>query len=718
MKKKAIEKIPYLTLPDTIKSKDVRYVAVTAFKDIAHEQHLFVEIYRNKKKNKDVPVVRIVVTKKDFGNYFPEENLWTRQQIKTEHYYRWAFLWSPEESTSEDLAEKRNAVFSKDDFTRIKRILSFGNWSVEEWWQYIYYHENHIVTTARRKAEDRKLERRLNALNERVDHTPPLPEKMILDRAEDVYFRHKHYLYYKKYGSWAQIACSKCGGVADGRWKAGISYESQFQKWIQEPREKHIGACPLCGAAGEYKCQGKVKSAYSEKRHLFLGQKYKESGMVMRYIEVEKTWYMGLIAGEKGEELYNASEEVSGVEIARAYFLPGENPQIDYHKHDWNGQDYWDDCNLSGLAKIMVKDAPILPETYEEMKGTMFRYCAMQEYGKTVGKYFNPIEYLSRYTDTPQIEMLVKMGLTGVVEQLLACRYGIVADIDAKSPNEFLGIRKERVRQLMKIHGDIKYLSIMQAEHRMGAVWKDSQIGDLVELKLQTDQIAIATTYMNLQQFLNRVEKYARCEYGTECRAAEAQLQATATTYLDYLTMRHDLGYDMTNSVYLYPRDLMMSHAQMVEENNQKKADDRLDEVKVRFANIRSSYRRLRNKYFYEDDRYLIRPARSAEEIVQEGRSLHHCVGGDTYLGRHNNEESYILMLRFKEYPEVPYITVEIDARTDEIRQWYGAHDKKPDEKHMKQWLDEYIHKLKAGLLGAGQEADQQADQMILMPAM
>lgn len=32
-----------------------------------------------------------------------------------------------------------------------------------------------------------------------------------------------------------------------------------------------------------------------------------------------------------------------------------------------------------------------------------------------------------------------------------------------------------------------------------------------------------------------------------------------------------------------------------------------------------------------------------------EGRTLHHCVGGDTYLGRHDRGESYILMLRAQE---------------------------------------------------------------------
>lgn len=40
MKKKAIEKIPYLTLPETNKNRKVKYIAVTAFKNIAHEQHL------------------------------------------------------------------------------------------------------------------------------------------------------------------------------------------------------------------------------------------------------------------------------------------------------------------------------------------------------------------------------------------------------------------------------------------------------------------------------------------------------------------------------------------------------------------------------------------------------------------------------------------------------------------------------------------------------
>lgn len=70
MKKKAIEKIPYLTLPKLCRKKECRYVGVTAFKTIGDEKHLFLEIYQNRKDAKEIPVIRIVLTKKDFGNYF------------------------------------------------------------------------------------------------------------------------------------------------------------------------------------------------------------------------------------------------------------------------------------------------------------------------------------------------------------------------------------------------------------------------------------------------------------------------------------------------------------------------------------------------------------------------------------------------------------------------------------------------------------------------
>lgn len=66
MKKKAIEKIPYFGLKKTSRKKDVKYIGVTAVKIVGHEKHLFLEVYRNKKESKEMPMVRIVLTKKGF----------------------------------------------------------------------------------------------------------------------------------------------------------------------------------------------------------------------------------------------------------------------------------------------------------------------------------------------------------------------------------------------------------------------------------------------------------------------------------------------------------------------------------------------------------------------------------------------------------------------------------------------------------------------------
>lgn len=705
MKKKTIEKIPFLKLRKVSRKKDAKYVGVTEIKTIDGEKHLFLEVYKNSREMRNIPLVRIVLTKKDFGNYFPESGEWSRKKIET-GYYSDGLVWGTQEDKRDPWSDeqKKNILQDEEDLNRIKDFCKTKIWNEKQWWEYIYKREDEITYTERQKAENRRYERRQKALSDRIENTPELPEEKILKRAETQYFHNLHYLYYKKRGSRATVACSKCGGVTDAKWKRGESYESQFEHVIEEPREGQYGKCPMCGARGKYKCQGKTKGKHGKTIHLFLGQKYKETGMVIRYIEVSKQYNLQLIAGDKGEEMHNASEEISEVEVARAYFEPGKKTQIDYQKHNWyDGKDFWDDCNFYGNKNITIDEAPIMWETYEEMKGTIFQYSGLEEYAREVGKT-NPIKYLGVYKETPQIEMLTKLGLIRTVEHIVGYGYEIVEDIYARRPDDFLGIRKERVKQLIEKRGDINLLKAMKIERSMQQVWTDEQVEHVAETGLKAAQIEQVTRYMSIQKLLNRIEKYAGCEYGTECSRAVGMIRETARTYVDYLNMRESLGYNMNNSIYQQPRSLRAAHDKMVMESNKEEIDKRLQEVKDKYQNIRKNYRTLRNKYFFEDDEYIIRPARSAEEIVIEGRILHHCVGGDNYLKKHNDGKSYILVLRHKEEAETPYITVEIDAVEKKIIQWYGSHDNKPDEENMQKWIDEYIERLKNGTLEHTQE--------------
>ena len=597
--------------------------------------------------------------------------------------------------------EKENVLQSTEDLEKIKKFckIKIPVYYEARWWQYIYKHEDDLATAARIDREHRKFVCRQEALKDRMAHTAKLPEKRILEYADRIYFQKEHHLYYKKYGSWTKIACSKCGGVTDARWRDGISYESQFQKHTEEPREGKSGKCPMCGAVGTYKCQGKIKGEYSKKIHLFLGQRYKEDGAVLRYVEIEKAWTLGFIEGNDGPEMYNAAEELSGVEVARAYFEPGKKVQIDYHKHDlYRNEDFWDDCNLYGLANIDIKAAPIMPETYEELKNTVFRYSGLKEYAAQAQEV-NPIRYLQNYQKTPQIEILVKLGLSEIVKGINEGRTGIIVDASAKRLDALLGIRRERIKKLIKEKGDACLLRVLQIEKSLDQNWTEEQVDHLRETGLDIAHIAFVLNYMTIQKLLNRIEKYAGCAYETNCGRAVANIRNTAIIYLDYLMMRERRGYDLHNTVYQQPRDLSAAHRQMVTETNREEVKKRLEETEERYENIKKRCRSLRKEYCYEDATYLIRPARSAEEIVMEGRLLHHCVGGNGYLSRHNEGKSYILMMRFRKEPETPYITVEINPEQKKIVQWYGERDTKPDEENIQGWLDNYLKKLKSGTL-------------------
>ncbi len=719
MKKKAIEKIPYMTLPACDPDETVLYIGRTAWRNIDHERHIILEVYENKEDRLQVPVVRYVATKKDWGIYDTETETWSRRKMDS-YIYGSGFCWEDERiHRPYNMCGSRkheNRLYSAEDLSRIKKF--FGKiraYSEEEWWDYFEKNEAMIKNEKRSRAYRRRRER----LEDRQRNTPPLDEQALLDWADACVFHKRHYLYYKKRHSRADLCCSACGGTYSGKWKPGMSYESQLERLIEEPREGLLGKCTLCGAHGIYKPQGKVKGSHRMKGYVFLADRYLDQGVVLRYIELGKEWQLEQICGEKEPEMYGAHEKLDGVEIARTYFLPGKDVRTDFHKHDpWKGEDFWDDCNLYGNANICINKAPVHPDTFENLEGTFLQYSALKEYA-CAWKEVNAKEYLERYLRYPQLEMLVKLKLYKTAKHIARAHLGIIENHGAARLDQFLGIRKDKTKLLVEEQGDIEILEILKKEKRLDANWTWQQVKNLAEIRAGNRDLGTALGIMSLQKLLNNIAKYAGYEYGTGCSTAVARLESTAGTYLDYLRMRRDLGYDMSNMMYQRPRDLDVAHAGMVLESGGEEMDERMEMVKKEFPDIQKNYRKLRKRYFYEDEEYVIRPARSAEEIIEEGRLLHHCVGRDNYyLSKHNRGNTYILMLRFKDKPEIPYITVEINSRTDSIIQWYGKYDGKPNEKNMEKWLKQYVTKLKAGALGGKEEDAQEPVQGLLMAAV
>ena len=222
--------------------------------------------------------------------------------------------------------------------------------------------------------------------------------------------------------------------------------------------------------------------------------------------------------------------------------------------------------------------------------------------------------------------------------------------------------------------------------------------------------------FMSLEKFMNYVERENQLDETEDIRIF-------ADEYVDYLSMRDELGYDMTKSTILFPRNMHEEHDKLVEIRTKHEQDLTKKKKEKQFPAIKQNYKRLLKKFKSKRDGYIIRPCNSASEIVDEGRLQHHCVGGDTYLSKHNEGKSFILVLRKANEPQTPFVTVEISPNF-EVLQWYGPHDKKNnesiglDQKTIDKWLKRYTSQKGKKLKTVGKAAGTDAEQQLLAPAI
>lgn len=678
MKKKAIAGIPYMTAGEA--DKKYKYVAMQRRQEVKGEDHLFVEIFENQPGER-MPKLRMVFTKSDWCLYEPKEDVWPTGSFVDETGRN---IWEShgEERDSETFmaTADQDAVWSWCGGEKIGCSRKNKSWT-----ERLEEHIEGIKNERRKKRRDNRAKR----LRDREQNTTEPPSDLE-EWADKNLFPDMHFIYYKRHGRYADVCCSQCGNVKTVAIKRRDTYEGMFERVMEPPKDGYTGRCPACGTIGTWKAQGKSRGVYGLSKSFFVGMPYKDSGAVIRYFICEKMIQLDEIAEENGLVMNGASEQNSIVEIARQYIEPGKKKiQKDFHKYDYySRKEFWDDCGLYGFSNISIREGAIYEKTWEMLKGTILQYSGAEEYQR-INREMNLMDYMERYVQYPQIEMFSKAGLVDVVKYMVDRQLEIV-DPEAKRPEDFLGIHKERMKLLINKKGDVRYLEAMKTERRMKTHWTDEILQMVAETEATRGDLELATRYMGLKQLKNRIEKYAGCEIDENmCSHASRRIKDITRTYFDYLDMRQQRGYDLANKIYLWPRDLNAAHEQMINEINGERIKKRDMEAEERYPDIRKKYQSLRNQYFYEDAELLIRPARSAAEITREGRVLHHCVGGDSYLGKHNYGISTILFLRKKAEPEEPYITIEI--KETRIIQWYGAYDRKDDKEYIDPWLKKYV---------------------------
>lgn len=518
-------------------------------------------------------------------------------------------------------------------------------------------------------------------IEERCKHMRMIPDKE--KEWAELQFDTRGYIYYRKIGNAAHCFCGACGGSYAGLWKASEDpFEADCQHLIK-PAHNKPGKCECCGYETKYKASGKVKPTFvNAKGRYVVGQRLGKREFVFRIFDVEQVMCT------------NKKTEYDHQEYIRVFLRPGKGAQKDYYVHDsWRGMDLWIPYNLGGMRNIpMPDDAYITPDTWKEIAKTpMFKYVPRPDSKEAQDNFFSDrqfptVRYYEAAARCPDFEMIVKSGMWRLTNSIV-WKLGSGYRADRATYWNRLGIYKHRVKELIEVYGDGQLLKVFQLEKMSRVHWKYEDIKN-VRYRMGRCNHSEMQTLSFVYRYASpaKVERYLEKVMKNEGRGA-------FTEYIDYLRMRKNAGYDLSNEIILFPKELHRRHNEMVLEVENEKMDKRKIEVNKKYPKIAEKYKKLSEKYSATAAGYIIRPAKDAAEIVVEGRVLHHCVGGDMYLGAHNMGRSTILFLRQAKSPDIPFITVEIQGEF--IRQWYGAYDKKPDKEFFDAWLATYVAELK-----------------------
>ena len=299
-----------------------------------------------------------------------------------------------------------------------------------------------------------------------------------------------------------------------------------------------------------------------------------------------------------------------------------------------------------GWTGWRVEDGPLhtYPNNLSELfQGSKFQYSAIEI--ATEKTFVNPLYYLKDYISEPKLELLYKVGLYRVAQQLQGDRWysssskrliqnvkslkdlGINSREEAKKCSnlsvESLIARKEV--KSWKLNEDVREKA-----------WKFvEKLNDRCGEDFGYDFI---TRERWFKYYLTQTEGYT--EVGNFIR-----------DYTDYIADCVTLGLNLKDTAVNRPKSLKVSH-------DWARDEIKIQETQVYDALIEATHDSIARLAEWSDGKFTVIMPRTSREIVEEGVRQNHCVG--RYCERVAVGESVILFLRRADEPEKNFYTMEI----------------------------------------------------------
>lgn len=256
------------------------------------------------------------------------------------------------------------------------------------------------------------------------------------------------------------------------------------------------------------------------------------------------------------------------------------------------------------------------------------------------------IHYLSMYNKQPKLEMLSKIGFTNLINNT-----NLVRKLDNKKFCKWLYKQSVELQDFEK-----SYLTgvdmIYAYNHNISPVQAQSTRQNKLALK---GFINIYPDF-DVDKTINYLVKN----------------NVSVNTYKDLIDALAYLKLDLKDTKNIYPNNFLYWHDYYTEQVN----IDKNKETDLMLEKQCKKYSKLLQDF--SNDLILIFP-HNTNDFIEEGKTLHHCVGRMGYNKKMASDKSLIIFVRKKEEMNKPYVTMEYDQHTKQILQLYAENDTTPN---------------------------------------
>ena len=293
-----------------------------------------------------------------------------------------------------------------------------------------------------------------------------------------------------------------------------------------------------------------------------------------------------------------------------------------------------------------------LDDMKEKLKGTIYEYAPLVEAINYVGN--NKIDFLKLLEKAkyPSFELLMKMGLYKLA---IECpeRFNGGGSFEKR-----FGVNKTYYNFMKKHNISYDELCILKKIKRANI----AIIRDILKMSDRISDIETVSTYIDLI----KLKEYSK-----------KQKSFSIYSYLDYIRNLQKLDIPLTKKMLL-PENFIEAHDESVKKVKVISSDVIKEKIKHRYIELE------KNKY--NDNIFLIRPAKSMEDMKNEAKQQNNCVYKN-YSDKYAFGETDIYFMREIKNPKKSLVTVEVNNGT--IRQKYQKHNQvvtKEQNKFLKQW--------------------------------